>query len=295
MFIENDSNVAEAVEGGYASFGTVDSWILMNLTGQYATDVTNASRTLLMDIATLDWSDEMLDLFGIPRTALPAIRPSLDSEGFGLTDPDGPFGSSVPVHAMLGDQQAALFGQACFEPGSSKNTYGTGCFLLLNTGTECVRSKSGLITTVAYQHDSNPANYALEGSIAVAGALVQWLRDSLGIIERSSDIELLASGVEDAGGVYFVPAFSGLFAPHWRSDARGVIAGLTAFANSSHIARAVLESTAFQTYDIFEAMEQDLGIKIDTLKVDGGMVGNEILMQFQADILHVPVVRPENR
>ena len=291
--IDNNSDVSAAVEGGYASFGTVDSWILMNLTGVYATDVTNASRTLLMDIASLDWSEEMLEILKIPRDSLPPIRPSLDSSGFGATKSDGPFGASVPVHGILGDQHAALFGQACFQPGSSKNTYGTGCFLLLNTGDECIRSKSGLITTVAYQHDSEPVVYALEGSIAVAGALVQWLRDSLAIIERSADIEILASQVPDSGGVYFVPAFSGLFAPHWKSDARGVVTGLTSFANGAHLARAVLESTAFQTFDIVEAMERDLGTKIGSLKVDGGMVGNEILMQFQADILNVPVVRPK--
>ncbi len=295
--IDNCPEVAEATERGRCAFGTIDSWLLWNLTGGvdggvHLTDVTNASRTLLMDLDSLEWNEEILDLIGVPRSTLPGIRPSIVESGFGATRSDGPVGAEVPIRAVLGDQQAALFGQACFEAGSSKNTYGTGCFLLMNTGSRTVRSRCGLLTTVAYQEADGPVRYALEGSIAVAGALVRWLRDNLGLIDRSSDIEVLASGVPDSGGVYFVPAFSGLFAPHWRPDARGIIAGLTGYASAAHIARAVLESTAFQTLDIVEAMQKDSGVMIDSLKVDGGMVGNEMLMQFQSDILGVPVVRP---
>ena len=296
--LENDSVVAAAVRDGRAAAGTIDSWLLWNLTGGidggvHVTDVTNASRTLLMDLETFSWSPMILDEIGIPEAILPTIKPSICGGGFGMTRTDGPFGSEIPILGVLGDQQAALFGQACFDAGSSKNTYGTGCFLLMNTGTDLVHSEYGLISTVAYLSDGGKPHYALEGSIAVAGALVQWLRDNLGLIERSADIELLASGVEDSGGVYFVPAFSGLFAPHWRPDARGLIAGLTGYAQAGHIARAVLESTAFQTFDIVEAMQKDTGVSIDTLKVDGGMVVNDMLMQFQADVLDVPVVRPK--
>ena len=295
--IENVPEVAEAIREDRAAFGTVDSWLLYNLTGGvdggiHVTEVTNASRTLLMDLATLTWSDSALDAIGVPSSILPPIMPSIHGSGFGVTKPDGPFGAEIPILGILGDQQAALFGQACFDAGSSKNTYGTGCFLLMNTGGELVRSEYGLVTTVAYRADGEEPRYALEGSVAVAGALVQWLRDNLGLIERSADIELLASSVEDSGGVYFVPAFSGLFAPHWRPDARGVITGLTGFVRAGHIARAVLEATAFQTLDIVEAMRKDSGVAIDSLRVDGGMVVNDVLMQFQSDTLGVPVVRP---
>ena len=246
-----------------------------------------------MNLDTLDWDREMLELLDVPAEMLPEIRPSISSDPYGYTREDGPFGERIPVSGILGDQQAALFGQGCFDTGSSKNTYGTGCFFLMNTGEKIVHSEYGLVSTVAYRRDSEKAVYALEGSIAVAGALVQWLRDNLGLIERSSDIEILASQVTDSGGVYFVPAFSGLFAPHWRTDARGIIAGLTAFAAAPHLARAVLESTAFQTWEIVEAMEKESGYVIDALKADGGMVANDLLMQFQADILGVPVVRPK--
>ena len=257
------------------------------------TDVTNASRTMLMDLETLDWDPEMLSVFGIRREFLPEILPSVPEKPFGSTDPEGPFGRAIPVAGILGDQQAALFGQACFRPGETKNTYGTGCFMLMNTGRSVIHSRHGLVSTVGYRFGGDAAVYALEGSVAVAGALVQWLRDRLGLISESAQIEQLASGCEDSGGVYFVPAFSGLFAPYWRSDARGIIAGLTAFAGAPHIARAVLEATAFQTRDMFEAMEDDSGIAIPALKVDGGMVVNGLLMQFQSDILGIPVVKPE--
>ncbi|MDH5371358.1 MAG: glycerol kinase GlpK [Acidimicrobiia bacterium] len=277
---------------GDAVFGTVDTWALWNLTGganggMHATDVTNASRTMLMDLDTLEWDDELLGAMRVPRSMLPEIRPSsgLFAEAVGPLE-------GVPVAGILGDQQAALFGQTCFEPGDAKNTYGTGCFMLLNTGTDRVPSDSGLLTTVAYQIGEQAPVYALEGSIAITGALVQWLRDNLGIIENSADVEALAGSVDDNGGVYFVPAFSGLFAPHWRSDARGVIAGLTRFATRAHVARAALEATAFQTREVLDAMFADSGVKLTTLKVDGGMVVNDLLMQFQADILDVPVVRP---
>ena len=289
--IDHEPKVAEGIEAGTALFGTVDSWLLWNLTGVHATDVTNASRTLLMDLESLTWSDELLDIFGVPRSILPAIVPSISSNQLGLTRKDGPVGAEVPIHAILGDQQAALFGQACFEAGCSKNTYGTGCFLLMNTGTDIVRSRHGLLTTVAYRRDTDAARYALEGSVAVAGSLVQWLRDSLHLIERSSDVDSLAAEVEDSGGIYFVPAFSGLFAPHWRPDARGVITGLTSYTNAAHIARAVLEATAFQTFDIVEAMRTDADSTIEALRVDGGMAVSDILMQFQADLLDIPVIR----
>ena len=295
--IDNSKAVADAVAGGRALFGTIDSWLVWKLTGgrdggTHVTDVTNASRTLLMDLKALEWDAEQLELFGVPAEVLPEIVSSIPSEPYGYTRKDGAFGAEIPVCGILGDQQAAMFGQACFKQGTSKNTYGTGCFMLANTGTEIVQSKYGLLTTPLYRIGDQPAVYSLEGSIAVAGSLVQWIRDNLGLIKYSPDIEALALKAEDSGGVYFVPAFAGLFAPRWRPDARGVIAGLTGFANKSHIARAVLESTAFQTREIFEAMEKDAGITISSLKVDGGMTANNLLMQFQADMLNVPVVRP---
>ena len=265
-------------------FGTMDTWVLWNLTGLHVTDVTNASRTQLMNLATLDWDPSLLSAFDIPRSVLPNIASSSEIYGTAL--------GGVPVAGILGDQQAALMGQACFEPGEAKNTYGTGCFLLMHTGTTPVPSAHGLLTTVAAKLGDAPATYALEGSIAIAGALVQWLRDNLGIIKHSEDIEALAASVPDNGDVYFVPAFSGLYAPYWRADARGVLAGLTRFASAGHIARAALEATAYQTMDVVRAMEQDSGIPIKTLRADGGMVRNELLMQFQSDMLNVPVVRP---
>jgi glycerol kinase len=296
--LENVPGVRKAAEKGEAVFGTIDTYLVWQLTGGpgkgvLVTDVTNASRTLLMDLATLAWDDELLEVFTVPRSMLPQIRSSVAADPYGYSSDEGPLGGKVPVSAILGDQQAALFGQACFEKGTSKNTYGTGCFMLLNTGEELIHSEQGLLTTVACRVGKEPAMYALEGSIAVAGALVQWVRDNLGLIKESVEIETLARKEEDSGGVYIVPAFSGLFAPYWRNEARGVIAGLTGYVNSGHIARAVLEATAFQTKDIFSAMEKDSGLKIKDLKVDGGMVANEILMQFQADILNVPVIRPE--
>jgi glycerol kinase len=265
-------------------FGTIDTWLLWNLTGLHITDVTNASRTQLMNLATLDWDPALLSAFGISRSVLPRIASSSEVYGTAL---DG-----VPVAGILGDQQAALMGQTCFEPGEAKNTYGTGCFLLMNTGTVPVQSKHGLLTTVAAKLGDAAATYALEGSIAVTGALVQWLRDNLGIIKNSADVEALAASVPDNGDVYFVPAFSGLYAPHWRADARGLLAGLTRFASGGHIARAALEATGFQTLDVVGAMERDSGIAIKALRVDGGMVANELLMQFQSDILDTEVVRP---
>jgi len=248
---------------------------------------------LLMNLKTLTWDEQILSELGIPPHVLPEIRPSSDPSAWGQTNPDGPFGEALPVCGAIGDQQAALLGQVCFEPGEAKNTYGTGCFLLLNTGEEPVHSSAGLITTVAFQQGGHPPTYALEGSVAIAGALVQWLRDQLGLIEQAAEIEPLARSVEDNGGVYFVPAFSGLFAPYWRADARGAILGLTRFASKGHLARAVLEATAYQSLDVLEAMEQDSGRRLAALKVDGGMVRNELLMQFQADLLGVPVVRPQ--
>jgi glycerol kinase len=279
---------------GEALFGTIDTWLAWNLTGGprgglHVTDVTNASRTQLMNLATLDWDDALLGEFDVPRAVLPEIVPSSRVYGtVGVTEL-----KDVPLAGILGDQQAALVGQTCFAPGEAKNTYGTGCFLLMNTGTRPVQSKAGLITTVAYQFGTGPAHYALEGSIAITGALVQWLRDNLKIIAKSSEIEALAREVPDNGDVYFVPAFSGLYAPHWKATARGVIAGLTRYATRGHIARAALEATAFQTRDVLEAMEQDSGIEMRELRVDGGMVSNELLMQFQADILDVAVLRPK--
>ena len=295
--LDNVPSVRLAAERGDAVFGNIDTWLIWWLTGgprggAHVTDVTNASRTLLMNLETLDWDDESLDILGIPPGMLPRIVPSSDPLFWGVTLGDGPFGTEIPVCGDLGDQQAALVGQACFDVGEAKNTYGTGCFMLLNTGTTPIPSKSGLLTTLGYCFGNQPAVYALEGSIAITGALVQWLRDNLGLIRQSAEIETLARTVEDNGGIYFVPAFSGLFAPYWRSDARGVIAGLTRFANKGHLARAALEATAYQTREVLEAMHKDSGVELKSLKVDGGMVYNELLMQFQADILGVPVVRP---
>ncbi len=275
-------------ENGDLLFGNIDTWVIWNLTGAHVTDVTNASRTLLMNLHTLDWDDEILKLLGIPRGMLPQIKSS--SEIYGAAR--GALGG-VPVAGDLGDQQAALFGQTCYSPGEAKNTYGTGCFMLLNTGEKPMPSKSGLLTTLGYKIGGQKAVYALEGSIAITGALVQWLRDNLGLIQKSSDIEALARTVEDNGGIYFVPAFSGLFAPYWRSDARGAIVGMTRYVNKGHIARAALEATAYQTREVLDAMEADSGVKLTALKVDGGMVFDELLMQFQSDILDVPVVRPK--
>ena len=296
--LDNVDGLRTAAERGEAIFGNIDTWLIWWLTGgpadgSHVTDVTNASRTLLMNLRTLDWDAEILGILGIPPQMLPRIVPSSDPDTWGLTKPSGPFGAAIPVCGDLGDQQAALVGQTCFNPGEAKNTYGTGCFMLLNTGTEIIPSESGLLTTLGYKFGSQPAVYALEGSIAISGALVQWLRDNLGIIEKSSDVEDLARTVEDNGGIYFVPAFSGLFAPHWRADARGVIVGMTRYVNKGHIARAALEASAYQTREVLDAMQQDSGVELQALKVDGGMVANELLMQFQADILGVPVVRPQ--
>jgi glycerol kinase len=285
--LDNVPAVAAAAEAGTARFGTMDAWLIWKLTGRHATDVTNASRTLLMSLESLDWDDTMAGAMGIPRSMLPEILPSV-----GVLGEAGGVLEGVPLAADLGDQQAALFGQTCYTPGEAKNTYGTGCFLLLHTGTERVLSTNGLLTTVAYQIGDEAPCYALEGSIAIAGAGVQWLRDNLGLISSAPEVEQLAREVEDNGDVYFVPAFSGLFAPYWRSDARGAIVGITRYTRAGHLARATLEATAFQARDVLEAMEADSGVRLDTLKVDGGMVTNDTLMQFQADILGVPVIRP---
>jgi len=286
--LDNVPDARTRAENGELLFGNIDTWLIWNLTGVHVTDVTNAGRTLLMNLATLDWDDEILSLLGIPRAMLPPIRSS--SEVYGTAR--APLGG-VAVSGDLGDQHAALFGQTCFQAGEAKNTYGTGCFMLLNTGEKPVESKNGLLTTMGYKIGDAPAVYALEGSIAITGALVQWLRDNLGIIEKSADVETLANTVSDNGGIYFVPAFSGLFAPYWRSDARGAIVGMTRFVNKGHIARAALEATAYQTREVLDAMEKDSGVKLTALKVDGGMVFNETLMQFQADLLGVPVIRPK--
>jgi glycerol kinase len=289
--LENVDGVRAAAEAGDAIFGNIDTWEIWWLTGgpaggAHVTDVSNASRTMLMNLKTLDWDDEILGIMGIPRKMLPKVVPSSDPDIWGYTPADGPFGDKIPVCGDLGDQQAALFGQACYDTGEAKNTYGTGCFMLLNTGTEPVPSESGLLTTLGYKIGDEPAVYALEGSIAITGALVQWLRDNLQIIENSKDIEALADTVDDNGGIYFVPAFSGLFAPYWRSDARGVIVGMTRYVNRGHFARAALEATAYQTREVLDAMNKDSGVDLTA------MVYNETLMQFQADILGVPVVRP---
>ena len=294
--LENVDGLRAAAERGDALFGTPDTWVVWNLTGGpdggvHATDVTNASRTMLMDLVTLDWDDELLGLFGVPRAMLPGISPSSHATAYGRTPAEKGL-ADVPITGVLGDQHAATVGQVCFEPGEAKNTYGTGNFLLLNTGTEMVRSKNGLITTVAYQlGDADPV-YALEGSIAVTGSAVQWLRDQLGIISDASEVEALAASVEDNGGVYFVPAFSGLFAPYWRSDARGVVVGLSRFNTKAHLARATLEAICYQSRDVIDAMEADSGVRLETLKVDGGVTTNDLAMQLQADVLGVPVSRP---
>jgi len=289
--IENIPDVAEAVQNDSALFGTIDTWLLWLLSGgkEHLTDVTNASRTLLMDLDRLDWDDGLCDVVGVPRSVLPRIVSSSE-ELFRVADP--PCIAGVPVAGVLGDQQAALFGQTCFEPGEAKNTYGTGCFLLLNTGEQKVVSRHGLLTTVAYKIGDAPAAYALEGSVAIGGALVQWLRDNLGIISKAPEVETLAKQVETNGDVYLVPAFSGLYAPYWRDDARGVLVGMTRYTNKCHIARASLEAIAFQSRDVFHAMEKDSEVKLSTLKADGGAVVNNTLMQFQSDILDIPVIRP---
>ena len=296
--LENVPAVATAARQGNALFGTIDTWLVWWLTGgsqggAHVTDVSNASRTLLMDLHTLDWSPEILNIMGIPAEMLPRIVSSSDPHTWGTTQRRDSFRAEIPVCGALGDQQAALVGQTCFAPGEAKNTYGTGCFMLLNTGTEIVQSGSGLLTTLGYRFGDRPAVFALEGSIAVTGSLVQWLRDNLGLIKSASEVEELAQSVDNNGGIYFVPAFSGLFAPYWRSDARGVIVGMTRYINKGHLARATLEATAFQTREVLEAMNKDSGVPLSALKVDGGMVYNELLMQFQADILDVPVVRPQ--
>ena len=292
--LDNVEGARERAEAGDLLFGTPDTWVLWNLTGGvnggvHATDVTNASRTLLMDVRELKWREDICKDFGIPMSMLPEIKPSAAIYGKGRSNG---LLAGVPISGILGDQQAATFGQACFEPGATKNTYGTGCFTLMNTGTEPVFSKNGLLTTVLYQLGDEAPVYALEGSVAVAGSLVQWLRDNLGMIVKSSDIRALAETVEDNGGVYFVPAFSGLFAPYWRDDARGAIVGLTRYVNKGHIARAVEESTAFQSAELIEAMNADAGVPLKELKVDGGMTHDELLMQFQADLSGCDVVRP---
>ena len=279
--------VAAAAKSGALAFGTIDAWIVSNLVGRHVTDVTNASRTLLMELGAAAWSEEICEAMEIPASSLPEIVSSSGRVGLG----SGPL-EGVPISGVLGDQQAALFGQLGFGSGAAKNTYGTGCFLLLNTGASPVPSQHGLLTTAAFRLEEGPLIYALEGSVAVAGSLVQWLRDNLGLIESATEVEKLAASVEDNGDVYLVPAFSGLFAPHWRPDARGVIVGLTRFATRGHIARSALEATAFQTHEVAEAMRADSGIALQELRVDGGMVRNDLLMQFQADILGIPVVRP---
>ncbi|MFT4147498.1 MAG: glycerol kinase GlpK [Micrococcaceae bacterium] len=294
--LDNVDGAREKAEAGDLLFGTTDSWVTWHLTGgveangAHITDVTNASRTLFMDLKTLDWDDEILEIFGVPRSMLPEIKSS--SEVYGEIESHQLL-REVPVAGILGDQQAATFGQAAFEAGEAKNTYGTGCFLIFNTGKDIVQSKNGLITTVGYKLGDQPAHYALEGSIAVAGSLVQWLRDNIGMVTSAPEIEDLAKKVDDNGGAYFVPAFSGLFAPYWDNSARGGLVGLTRYVNKNHIARAALESTAFQTAEVLDAVNADSGVPLTELKVDGGMVVNETLMQFQADILDVPVVRPE--
>ena len=295
--LDNVDGVRQAAAKGEAVFGNIDTWVIWNLTGgrdggAHVTDVTNASRTMLMDLRTLDWDDELLQIFGVPREMLPAIRPSSDAGFYGLTRRTGPVGGEVPVAGDLGDQQAATLGQVCLAVGEAKNTYGTGNFMLLNTGREIVPSKAGLVTTVCYRLGRAEAIYALEGSIAVTGSAVQWLRDQLGIIGSAGEVERLAASVPDNGGMYFVPAFSGLFAPYWRSDARGAIVGMSRFNTKAHLARATLEAICYQTRDVLDAMVKDSGVQLEVLKVDGGATVNDTLMQLQADILGVPVVRP---
>jgi glycerol kinase len=295
--LDNVAGARAAAERGEAIFGNIDTWLIWNLTGgpnggAHITDVTNASRTMLFNLETLDWDDELLGFFNIPRKMLPSIRPSSDSKIYGVTHREGPFKGEVALCGDLGDQQAATVGQVCFAPGEAKNTYGTGNFMLLNTGANIVPSHAGLLTTVCYQVAGASAVYALEGSIAVTGSAVQWLRDQLTIIKHASEIEALANTVSDNGGVYFVPAFSGLFAPYWRSDARGCIVGLSRFNDKGHLARATLESICYQTRDVLDAMVKDSGVRLEILKVDGGATANDTLMQLQADILGVSVVRP---
>ena len=292
--LDNVEGARARAEAGDLMFGNMDTWVIWNLTGGidggvHVTDVTNASRTLLMNLATLDWDDELLSIVGVPRAMLPTIKASSEVYGSAKGEPL----AGIPVAGDLGDQQAATFGQAAYDVGDAKNTYGTGNFMLLNTGTEMVPSKSGLLTTVGWKLGDQPAIYCLEGSIAITGALVQWLRDNLGMISTSQEVESLAATVDDNGGMYFVPAFSGLFAPYWRGDARGAIVGLTRYVNKGHFARAALEATAWQTREVLDAMEADSGVTLKELKVDGGMVYNELLMQFQADCLQVPVIRPK--
>jgi glycerol kinase len=291
--LDNVAGARSKAQNGDLLFGNIDTWLIWNLTGGtdsglHITDVTNASRTMLMNLETLDWDAGILSSLDIPSSMLPEIQSSSQVYGTAKGTLAG-----VPVAGDLGDQQAAMFGQACFDRGDAKNTYGTGCFMLLNTGTTPVPSENGLLTTLCYKIGKQPAIYALEGSIAITGALVQWLRDNLGLIESAADVQTLAQTVVDNGGIYFVPAFSGLFSPYWRSDARGAIVGMTRYVNKGHLARAALEATAYQTRDVLEAMNQDSGVKLTSLKVDGGMVFNELLMQFQADILNVPVIRPQ--
>ncbi|MFC5187244.1 glycerol kinase GlpK [Actinomadura harenae] len=295
--LDNVPGVREDAAKGDAVFGTLDTWLLWNLTGGvdggvHVTDVTNASRTMLMDLETLDWDEELLAVFGVPRSMLPEIRSSSVASGYGRTTGTGPLQGPVPLTAVLGDQQAAMVGQLCLAPGDAKNTYGTGNFLLLNTGTSLVRSDNGLLTTVCYRFGDQPPVYALEGSIAVTGSAVQWLRDQMGIIRDTAEIEALAREVPDTGGVCFVPAFSGLFAPYWRADARGAVVGLTRFSDRRHLARAALEAICHQSRDVAEAMEKDSGVRLNILKVDGGVTANDLCMQIQADLLGVPVSRP---
>ncbi|KAA3658774.1 MAG: glycerol kinase [Chloroflexi bacterium] len=294
--LDNVPAIRAAADTGDAIFGNIDTWVIWNLTGGpnggvHVTDVTNASRTMLMNLDTLTWNEEIAAAMGIPMTMLPAIKSS--SEVYGYTLEDGPFGGRLPIAGDLGDQQAATVGQACFSAGEAKNTYGTGCFMIMNTGTDIVPSQNGLLTTLCYKFGDEKAVYALEGSIAIAGALVQWLRDNLQLISSAKEVEDLARTVEDNGGIYFVPAFSGLYAPYWKDSARGVIAGMTRYVNRGHFARATLEATAYQTREVIDAMNADSGVDLTALKVDGGMVFNELLMQFQSDVLGVPVVRPK--
>ena len=291
--LENEPDLLSKAKNGEVLFGNMDTWLIWNLTGRteggiHITDVSNASRTMLMNLGTLQWDQDILELLEIPINILPEIRSSSEIYGESKVPIAG-----IPIAGDLGDQQAALFGQTCFEPGEAKNTYGTGCFMLMNTGTKIVPSNFGLLTTLGYKIGKQPPVYCLEGSIAITGALVQWLRDNLQLISKSSEVEDLAKTVENNGGIYFVPAFSGLFAPYWRSDARGVIVGMTRYINRGHFARAALEATAYQTREVLDAMEKDSGIKLKSLKVDGGMVFNELLMQFQSDIINVPVIRPK--
>lgn len=291
--LENVAGLRARAERGELLFGNIDTWLIWNLTGAHVTDPTNASRTMLMNLETLDWDEELLAILDVPRSLLPTIRPSSDPAFYGKTRITGPFQGEIPVCGDLGDQQAATVGQTCFAPGEAKNTYGTGCFMILNTGAEIVRSQNGLLTTVGYQLGAEPPVYALEGSIAMAGATVQWLRDNLQLISHASETEALAQSVADSGGCYLVPAFSGLFAPYWRSDARGVLVGLTRYINRAHIVRAALESICYQTREVLEAMNADSGVPLQSLKVDGGATANNFLMQLQADILGVEVIRPK--